>query len=164
MEILKFPHKDLFTECTEVTVFGPELRLLLNAMWDTMIQANGLGLAANQVGILYRMFVMQDATGRRLCLVNPKIIRSLSPGTKFKEGCLSAPGEFVIVKDRFSIVEVSFQDENGEAHTRVFKGMHAICVQHEIEHLNGKSHLQSGSIPLKERKQLAKKWRLKLDY
>jgi peptide deformylase len=161
MEILKFPDPNLFVVCNEVTVFGPELRILLHAMYDTMTKKNGIGLAANQVGLQFRMFTMAGPNGK-LYLVNPVITaKSLAPAN-IKEGCLSAPGEFLILLERTSWVEVSYQDEHGVEKKDIFKGIYSVCAQHEIDHLNGKSHLQSASIPRSQRKLLAKKWGFKL--
>lgn len=158
MKILKYPHPALFTKCERVSVFGKELTTLLDGMWKVLKDNYAVGLAANQVGLKYRMFVMEGTDGERINLVNPYIVtRSVAPAMK-KEGCLSAPGEFLIISDRAEWVQVSFQDETGNSHTRVFKGLQSVCVQHEIDHLEGKSHLQSKSIPKAKRKDLSKKW------
>lgn len=161
MEILKFPHPLLYTKCEEVTVFGQELKTILDSMWDAMKTAKGLGLAANQVGLLYRMFTMEGPDAERVYLVNPKIIRSSIVSANLKEGCLSAPGDLLILSERSSWVEVTFQDETGAEKRRVFKDIWAVCVQHEIEHLNGDSFMQSKSVPKALKKELAKKWKLK---
>jgi peptide deformylase len=161
MELLKFPHPSLFNVCRDVTVFGDELKVLLEGMWTIMLKGGGLGLASNQVGLDYRMFVMADPDNKKLFLVNPKITnKSLAPAN-IREGCLSAPGEFLLLNERVFWVQVEFQDEKGEKKIRVFKGLHSVCVQHEIDHLDGKSHLMSKSIPKAKRKELYKKWGLK---
>jgi peptide deformylase len=161
MELLKFPHYLLFLECPQVRVFEKELSVLLNSMWETMQANNGLGLAANQVGLRLRMFVMQGPDEEKLFLVNPTVTNKSLVSANLKEGCLSAPGEFLILKERASWVEVQFQDEIGTFQKRVFHGLHAVCVQHEIDHLDGKSHLESPSIPKPKRKELKKKWNLR---
>lgn len=162
MDILKFPNKHLFVKCKEVTVFGKELKFLLDSMFDTMMAANGIGLAANQVGLKFRMFVMLGPISEPVYLVNPRITkRSLVPAN-VKEGCLSAPGEILVLDERASWVEVAYQDETGHKKSRIFQDVHAVCVQHEIDHLNGKSHLQSTSLSKAKRKELAKKWGIKL--
>jgi peptide deformylase len=161
MNILKFPDPFLFEKTKEVTVFGPELKTLLDAMYKTMIDNKGIGLAANQVGLSFRMFVMtmKDSS---VFFVNPKITdRSIGPAN-IEEGCLSAPGEALKLDERASWVKVSYQDETGKKHEKVFKGIHSVCVQHEIDHLDGKSYLQSRSINRARRKELAKKWGIKL--
>jgi peptide deformylase len=161
MDILKFPDPSLFKVCEEVTVFGPELLVLLEGMWQAMLKKGGLGLAANQVGLHFRAFVMAGIDSEKLFVINPKIIKRSEIPANLKEGCLSAIGEFLLLKERSSWVQVDFQDEKGQFTRRVFQGLHSVCVQHEVDHLNGKSHLQSTSIPKKQRKELAKKWGLK---
>lgn len=161
MEILKFPHENLFKKCKEVTVFSSELVILLEAMWDTMKANNGMGLASNQVGLDYSMFVMEGPKEEKLFLVNPKILKKSIVLASIREGCLSAPKEFVVIKERTEWVQVQFQDEKGNIHKKLFNDIHSICVQHEMEHLVGKSYLQSKSIPKDKRKQLAKKWGIK---
>jgi len=161
MTILKFPSPELFQVCKEVTVFGPELKVLLDSMWDTMIANNGMGLAANQVGLSFRMFVMIGPEGERLYIVNPKIVQKSIVSANLEEGCLSAPGEKLTLEERADWVKVEYQDETGTKHEKVFKRIHSVCVQHETDHLNGKTHLQSESLHKARRKELAKKWGLK---
>lgn len=161
MEILKFPDSRLFTKCSPVTVFGDELKLLLESMYSTMKAAKGLGLAANQVGLTYYMFTMEGPNEEKIFLVNPKVISKSGAPANVREGCLSAPGEFIVRSDRVQWVQVEFQDETGATKQRVFSGVHAVCVEHEIEHLEGKGFMQAASIPKKLRQDLAKKWGLK---
>jgi len=161
LKILQFPHPALFTPCYEVPKegFNAELIKNLDAMWDTMIDAEGLGLAANQVGLFDKMFVMRGPLGYfdKLYFVNPKITWESSDKSTITEGCLSAPGEFLSL-GRSNTVIVKYQDEKGVSKERFFTGVHAVCVLHEIEHLNGVSFMQHDSIPKKMRKELAKKW------
>lgn len=161
MELLKFPHPSLFKVCKEVTVFGSELSFLLESMWSVMVKGGGLGLASNQVGLEYRMFVMAGPDNEKIFLVNPKIVKKSQVPANMREGCLSAPGEFLVLGERASWVQVEFNDLKGWPQSRVFKGLHAVCVQHEIDHLDGKSHLMSKSIPKFKRKELYKKWGIK---
>lgn len=162
MKILKFPNSSLFEVCKEVTVFGPELKILLKSMFDTMIENNGIGLAANQVGLKFRMFVMLGPMTEKVYLVNPKILGRSIVSANLKEGCLSAPGELLILEERSQWVKVSYQDETGKLHEKVFSGISAVCVQHEMDHLNGKSHLMSKSLNKSKRKELAKRWGIKI--
>lgn len=162
MEILKYPHPSLFKKCSEVRVFGPELKVLVNAMIETMIKSNGAGLAANQVGLEHRIFVMLLPNGDPLALINPRISDMGQLPANLREGCLSAPGEFLILPERKRWVKVYFQDLNGKEWWKVFTDIQSVCVQHEIDHLDGKSHLQSASITRAQRKLLAKKWGFKL--
>lgn len=161
MEILNFPNPSLFKKCDDVTVFGAELKILLEGMWEAMLKRGGLGLAANQVGLHCRMFVMAGSSSEKFYIINPKIVQKSQMAANLKEGCLSAPGEFLILGERAAWVQVDFQDEKGQLTRRVFQGLQAVCVQHEMDHLDGKSHLQSKSIPKAQRKILAKKWGLK---
>lgn len=159
MKVVKFPHKSLFTKTEPVTVFGPELKVLLDKMYETMVLNKGIGLAANQVELVFRMFVMEGPEGP-LYLVNPKIVWESKALASIREGCLSAPAEFVVL-GRHSIVKVEFQDETGEKKTKLFNDLYAICVQHEIEHLDGKAFLSHKSLTKIQRKQLHKKWGIK---
>lgn len=161
MQILIFPDPILFQKCEEVNAFSEELLVLLDNMWTTMKDSNGIGLAANQVGLLHRMFVMEGPKNEQLYLVNPAIIRRSLVSAALEEGCLSAPGEMLILEERSSWVEVEYQDDHGTKHKRVFKDIWAVCVQHEMGHLNGESFLQSKSLLKTTRKSLAKKWKIK---
>lgn len=161
MEILKYPHPALLNRCTSVSVFGPTLRTLLDAMWETMIKANGVGLAANQVGLQYTMVVINGPNNERIDLVNPFVVNKSAIPANLREGCLSAPGEFLLVKDRMDWVQVRYWNSDGVAYTRTFYGIYAVCVQHELEHLEGKSFLENKSIPKKTRLELVRKWGMK---
>lgn len=160
MQILKFPDPILFEKCAEVTVFGPELKILLDAMYDLMKKSNGIGLAANQVGMKLRMFVMEGPDAKPIYLVNPKLTSLSKYPSTLKEGCLSAPGEFLSLK-RPTWATVSFQDETGTNKSLQLAGIWAICVQHEIDHLDGISFLENKNITKVDRKALAKKWKIK---
>lgn len=163
MKILKYPDPFLLKACDPVLVFDEKIKATLDEMWETMVAAEGIGLAANQVGILYRMFTMTDTDGGKLYILNPQILkRSLVPAAK-PEGCLSAPGEFLELDERAEWVQVEFQDETGAVKQRVFHGIHSVCIQHEMDHLDGKTHLLSPTLSSKDRKKLAKKWGLKLE-
>lgn len=161
MEILKFPHPRLLHKCHEVTIFDPQLEIFLDEMWDTMQKHNGLGLAANQVGLMARMFVMEGPNKEKLYLINPKIIRQSIGAANLKEGCLSAPDEFLVRSDRVAWVQVKFQNVDSISYTRTFHGLYSVCVQHEMEHLDGISYMESKSIPKNKRVELAKKWGLR---
>jgi len=160
MKILKFPDQRLFVKALEVTSFTEELRVILDEMFITMVAHSGIGLAANQVGFTHNMFTMLGANDERLYIVNPKIIGRSQALANVREGCLSAPGEFLVRNDRVQWVQVQFQNELGASSTRVFKGLQAVCVEHEMEHLEGKGFMQSLAIPKKKRLELAKKWGL----
>ena len=161
MIILRFPDPRLFVKCSPVTVFGPELKLLLESMWTTMIAAKGIGLAANQVGLTFKMFTMEGIDEEKLFIVNPKVLSRSAVPANLTEGCLSAPGEFLIRPDRPSWVQLEFQNERGETSLRTFKGLLSVCVEHEIEHLMGKGFMDSGYLPKTKRNELSKKWGIK---
>lgn len=161
MYILKFPHPYLFVKCQKVDHFDKQLSNILDEMWETMQINNGLGLAANQVGISRRMFVMQGPNEEKLYLVNPEIVSQSIQAANLKEGCLSAPEEFLVRSDRVEWIQIKYQNVDGVRHVRTFHGLHSVCVQHELEHLNGISFMESKSIQKSKRVELAKKWRLR---
>lgn len=161
MEVLKFPHKLLLTKTEPVTVFNDELMELVDEMFKVMDRNGGIGLAANQVGIPYSFFITQLNNGERICLVNPKIkCKSYLPA-KIAESCLSAPGETIVVPERAYWVEVQYQDLLGRTLLRAFRDVDAVCVQHEMDHLDGVAFLKNKSIKGKIRHPLKKKWGLK---
>lgn len=162
MEILKFPHPHLFEVCKKVTVFDQALKDTLDEMWEIMKVNKGMGLAANQVGLEQRMFVMEGPEEEQLYIINPEIVHKSIASANLKEGCLSAPGEYIVLAERAAWVELHFQDEKGEKKRWILEGIHGICAQHELDHLNGKSYLQSKSLTKKQRITLAKKWGLKV--
>lgn len=160
MKILKYPDPRLLTVCNPVMQIDMLAKELLDEMWETMVAHEGIGLAANQVGVTLRMFVMKGPIGEKLFFINPKILsKSIVPAEKM-EGCLSAPGEYLKLDERAEWVQVQFQDETGAEHIKMFTGIHSVCVQHEIDHLDGKTHLMSETLSSKDRKMLAKKWGL----
>lgn len=160
MEILKFPHPALFQTTNEVTVFDDALAERLAVMHEAMERENGLGLAANQLGFMDRMFIMKGTNGI-IDLINPVITwRSILPA-KLKEGCLSAPGDFLIVPSRKSTIQVKFQDASGEERSTIYRDLLAVCVQHEIDHLNGNVFFADKSIPKSQRNSMMKKWGIK---
>lgn len=161
MEILRFPHPALLKPCKEVTVFGEELKLILDTMYETMVQAKGIGLAANQVGLDICAFVMV-ANGERVDLVNPVVTGNSRHLSYLEEGCLSAPGERLDTGNRFSWVNVRYQDSDGTKQSQLFGGVESVCVQHELEHLQGKAFFQTNTITKTKRIRLCKKWGLKL--
>lgn len=160
MQIIEFPNPKLFEKSRPVTVFGPELKILLESMWETMIKARGVGLSANQVDLDLKMFVMEGPNKEKLFIVNPIITKKSLVSANIKEGCLSAPGEIILIRERADWVEMKFQDETGAPKRLLLEGIHSVCVQHEIDHLNGLSFLEYKSIPKKTRIELAKKWGL----
>lgn len=101
----------------------------------TMYEKNGLGLAANQVGVPYRIFAMRGSP-ENFVVFNPRIIDFSPDEVTLEEGCLSYPNLIVKIK-RPSIIKVRFNTPNGDALTKEFAGMSARVFQHEFDHLNG---------------------------
>jgi peptide deformylase len=138
LQILEYPDPRLRTRAQPVTDFDAALAKLIEDMFETMYAAPGIGLAATQVDVHRRLIVM-DLSGERsepLVFVNPEILESEGVGT-MEEGCLSVPGIFDEVK-RAAKVRARFQDRNGTVQERELEGLLAVCLQHEMDHLDGK--------------------------
>jgi len=138
LPILRFPDERLRTVAKPVTVFDAALRQLTNDMAETMYEAPGIGLAATQVNVHQRVVVI-DVSEEQNALqvfVNP-VIESSDGMQTYEEGCLSVPGIYDKV-DRPSSVRVRFQDLEGKERVLETDGLLAVCIQHEIDHLNGK--------------------------
>jgi len=138
LPILRFPDERLRTIAKPVTVFDNALRKLVADMAETMYEAPGIGLAATQVNVHQRVVVIdvsEDQKGLQ-AFVNP-VIESVSGMQTYEEGCLSVPGVYDKV-DRPSDVRVRYQDLDGKEHVLETGELLAVCIQHEIDHLNGK--------------------------
>ncbi len=138
LNILHFPDKRLRLKAKEVTIFDAALRSLVSDMFDTMYEAPGIGLAATQVNVLKRLLVMDVSENKDepLCLINPQIIESEGE-EEGDEGCLSIPGFYEVVK-RFDKIRVVAKNEHGEDIDIEADGLKAVCIQHEMDHLDGK--------------------------
>lgn len=141
MRILKLNHEALKTKCLPVTEFNDLIKLRLDIMWDTMEKANGIGLSANQIGFFNRMFVMKGEDGKRYEIINPEIVMKSENIFRIKEGCLSLPGVSIDTGVRSQEIAVKFYDRDGKETFGVFTDIDAVCFQHELEHLDGKSFL-----------------------
>jgi peptide deformylase len=158
LEILKYPDPRLRELSQPVEKFTPELKKFAQDLLETMYGENGIGLAAPQVGNLVRMLVIdtrpRDTGGRYeenkmteletkiydkqqgpLVIINPEIVQG-SGKTTFNEGCLSVPSFYEEV-ERHQEIELKYQDIDGKTHTVKVDGLLAICVQHEMDHLEG---------------------------
>lgn len=138
LKIRVIPDPVLRKVAAPVTTFDVTLHKLLDDMAETMYAAPGVGLAANQIGVLQRVIVV-DITEEKsglLELVNPEIIEKESPVIASEEGCLSIP-EYRDSLDRFPKITVRAQNRNAEVFTFQAEDLLARCVQHEIDHLNG---------------------------
>ena len=145
--ILLHPHTTLKAKAAEVANVDGTTTDLLNRMLATLYRADGVGLAANQVGLLQRLIVVdagvEGKDGRRdysvkkpLKLVNPKIVRHNDQIAPLTEGCLSLPHLWGDV-ERPTAVTVAYVDEHGSEHTLDAEGLLAKVLQHEIDHLDG---------------------------
>ena len=144
--ILKEGEPTLNKHCRPVTDFNDRLHVLLDDMADTLAEANGVGLAAPQVGILRRAVVVletnvdEDDDEYIIELINPEIIET-SGQQEGPEGCLSVPGVYGIVK-RPDYVKVRAQDRDGNTFEVEGEGLTARCFCHEIDHLDGHLFLE----------------------
>ena len=139
--ILHYPDKRLRVQATEVTRFDAELQQLIDDMAETMYAAPGVGLAAPQIGVPLRLFIVDTATGDDQpsdlrVFINPELLELV--GTiEYEEGCLSFPGVHEEV-ERAERVRVRAFDANGQAFELEADGLLAIAIQHENDHLDGK--------------------------
>ncbi len=133
--VVKIGDDVLRKKCRPVEVFDAKLHLLLDDMYETMQAADGVGLAAPQVGILRRVFIIEtEDTGLVEC-INPEILETLGKQTG-EEGCLSVPGKSGVV-ERPAIVKFKAYDRNGEPFEMVVKKLAARAICHENDHLDG---------------------------
>lgn len=138
LNILEFPDPRLRTVAKPVESFDAKLKTLVEDMTETMYEANGIGLAATQINVHERLLVLDvsDEQDQPLVYINPEItLRSGSQSCE--EGCLSVPGIYASV-ERAENIHVKAQDTDGIFFEQELEGLHAICVQHEIDHLEGR--------------------------
>ena len=140
--ILLHPDPRLKTVCKPVGAIDDTLRRLAEDMLETMYDAPGIGLAAPQVGQTIRLLVMdcvkdEDAPPRPMVLLNPEVTWSSEAESTYDEGCLSIPDHYAEVT-RPAEVKVRWTGLDGAGHEEHFTGLWATCVQHEIDHLNGR--------------------------
>ncbi|MBN2803318.1 MAG: peptide deformylase [Deltaproteobacteria bacterium] len=138
--IVIYPDEVLKKNCEPVTDFNDQLKVLAEDMAETMYAAPGVGLAANQVGISKRIFIIDIAEDNQSDLnvfINPEII-DIEGDLVWEEGCLSFPGMYIDV-ERAAKVTVKAQNTDGEFFELTAEGLFAVAIQHELDHLNGKS-------------------------
>lgn len=138
LQILEFPDPRLRTRAQPVTQFDASLRKLVDDMFETMYSAPGIGLAATQVNVSKRLLVI-DISDRRdqpLVLINPDVV-AREGVEETEEGCLSVPGVFDKVT-RAEKILVRALDRDGKPFELEADGLLAVCIQHEIDHLDGK--------------------------
>jgi peptide deformylase len=138
LKILEFPDPRLRTKASPVDVVDDELRALIGDMFETMYDAPGIGLAATQVDVHKRLLVADVSPDKSEphVLINPEIIEK-DGVTATDEGCLSVPGYYEEV-ERAEHIRVRFLDRNGEEQEMEAEGLLAVCIQHEMDHLEGK--------------------------
>ena len=138
--ILIHPDPRLKKVCDPVADLSDELRALADDMLATMYDAPGVGLAAPQVGVLSRLIVLdceKEGEPQPTVMFNPEVLAASEELNTYEEGCLSIPEQFAEVT-RPASVRVGWIDRDGTPQEREFDGLWATCVQHEIDHLNGK--------------------------
>jgi peptide deformylase len=138
--ILIHPDPRLKKVCDPVGEITSEIRRLAEDMLETMYDAPGIGLAAPQVGVTRRVIVMdciKEGTPQPMVLINPSVIWASEDVTIYEEGCLSIPEIYNDIT-RPAEVKVRWTDLDGAGQERQFDGIWATCVQHEIDHLEGK--------------------------
>jgi peptide deformylase len=137
LPILHYPDKRLRTQAKRVETVDNSIQTLVKNMFETMYAAPGIGLATTQVDVHLRVIVLdasEDAS-TPLCLINPEIIQK-SGELKWKEGCLSVPEYYENIM-RANCVTVRALDENGKTFELEANDLLGVCIQHEIDHLNG---------------------------
>jgi peptide deformylase len=136
--ILEYPDQRLRTRARPVTRFDAQLGRLIDDMFESMYAAPGIGLAATQVDVHQRVLVIDISEHRTepLVFINPEIL-ARDGEEETEEGCLSVPGIFDEVT-RASEIRLRFQDRGGAVVEKDYDGMLAVCIQHEMDHLEGK--------------------------
>ena len=141
-KILIHPDPRLKATAAPIGSVDKEMRALADDMLETMYDAPGIGLAGPQIGIMQRILVMdcikdEDAKPEPMVLINPEILSASEELNIYDEGCLSIPDQYAEV-ERPAVVKVQWTDLDGKIVQEKFDGLWATCVQHEIDHLNGK--------------------------
>ena len=142
LNILRYPDARLHKVAVPVTVFDENLKKLVADMAETMYAAPGIGLAATQVDV-HKQVIVVDVSERRdslVVLVNPEIVEA-NGESDIEEGCLSVPGIYELVP-RAERVKVRAHDRNGQSFTLEAQGLLAVCIQHEMDHLQGKVFIE----------------------
>ena len=138
LKILEFPDPKLRITASPIDTVNDELQKIIDDMFETMYAAPGIGLAATQVDIHKRLLVTDISAEKNqpYVMINPKVIKK-EGNINSNEGCLSIPGYQDDV-ERYETILIKYLDRLGVSHEEELNGLLAICVQHEIDHLNGK--------------------------
>ena len=136
LEIVTYGNEILAQKAEPVKEFTPELAAFVEELYDTMVKGHGVGLAANQVGKLLRIFVTGVDGDKQRVFINPEIIATSPEEADYEEGCLSLPGLYTKVK-RPASVKIQAYNERGRPFTLEAKDFLARVILHEYDHLNG---------------------------
>jgi peptide deformylase len=145
LPIIETPDPRLRQISTPVEAIDAELQTLIDDMFETMYAAPGIGLAAIQVGVPKRLLVIdlqeeEDADGKPIkaprVFINPEILDASEALQVYSEGCLSVPDQYAEV-ERPAVIRARWQDREGRTHEEQLDGLLAICLQHEMDHLDG---------------------------
>lgn len=140
LDIYKIGDEVLTEKCSDITEFDEAVRMLSDAMLDTLEEADGVGLAGPQVGVSKKIFVVHIRGEKPIVFINPSIIATSIETGVYEEGCLSIPGVYHDVV-RPLRVTIQAQDVNGKAFTIEADGPLARVIQHENDHLYGKLYI-----------------------
>lgn len=157
-KVCVYPDPVLREPTEKIVLFDEELKVIIEDLWDTMYTADGIGLAAPQIGVAKKIIVI-DSHSEKIVLINPEILEKEGSVIN-EEGCLSFPGIFEKV-DSPEKLRVKFDDATGASHEVYVEGFLACVFSHEIDHLNGKLLIDRVS-PLKRqflKKRIAKESR-----
>lgn len=135
LDILTLGHKTLTQKAKRISSVDDSIRTLCISMMNTMLENNGVGLAANQVGVLKRIIVVLIGE-KPTALINPEILEYSETLCEMEEGCLSIPGEYLNIT-RPETIKVKFRDTKGKPHIQSYSGLASRVIQHEIDHLDG---------------------------
>jgi peptide deformylase len=143
LDILRFPDPRLHTVAKPVAVVDERIRQLVRDMAETMYQAPGIGLAATQVDVHERVIVIDvsETHDTLQVFINPEIVSASTERKPYEEGCLSVPGVYDEV-ERPERVTVRALDQDGQSFTLEAEGLLAVCIQHEMDHLDGRVFVQ----------------------
>ena len=163
LDILEFPDPRLRTKAKPITQVTDKHRQLIKDMFDTLYDAPGIGLAASQVDVHEQLIIIDisEDKSEQLVFINPKITVLEGEKEKMQEGCLSIPGFYEDV-ERVEHCLIEAIDENGKAFKLEATGLLAVCIQHEMDHLDGKLFVDYLSSTKRDRirKKLEKQHRL----
>lgn len=165
LQILEFPDPRLRTIARPVIAVDASIRKIIDDMLETMYAAPGIGLAATQVNIHQRIIVIDvsETKDQPLVFINPQVSVLDGEPEPMQEGCLSVPGFYETV-ERIEHVRVTALDRQGQAFELEARGLLAVCIQHELDHLNGKLFVDylSGLKRNRIRKKLEKQHKLQM--